>query len=331
MAFNHQVKSLHIFNPDCDYALACDRDFYTPPEQIISLRKQLALTPVYYANEGDAILLLDNPEEKINDLPGYDVAVLKKIDIINWNEINIKKDQLINYKPVPWGWNRNIRRILLDSVGEMRELPNLEQIKIIRDLSHRRITKEFLSYMKPILSKDVEIPNEIKIPQEAISIFLKNKRCYFKAPWSSSGRGILLTDDLELKHVLPWVHGTIRRQGSVMVEKAYTRKLDFATEWNCLEGETRFLGFSVFNVSRRGKYHGNIKGSQNELETLIKNNSSEWSSVYLDYQKKAIDTFIAPFYSGPLGIDMLITDSGAIHPCVEINLRHTMGMLYLNL
>jgi hypothetical protein len=46
---------------------------------------------------------------------------------------------------------------------------------------------------------------------------------------------------------------------------------------------------------------------------------------------KAIDTLIAPHYSGPLGIDMMLyrDDKGeiAINPCVEVNLRMTMGMV----
>ena len=31
-------------------------------------------------------------------------------------------------------------------------------------------------------------------------------------------------------------------------------------------------------------------------------------------------------YVGPVGIDMLADKDGRVNPCVEINLRHTMGM-----
>ena len=39
-------------------------------------------------------------------------------------------------------------------------------------------------------------------------------------------------------------------------------------------------------------------------------------------------------YLGPLGVDMMIVKSGegvAIHPCVEVNVRRTMGMMALDL
>lgn len=114
-----------------------------------------------------------------------------------------------------------------------------------------------------------------------------------------------------------------------MMEKAYNRRLDFATEWICENGKARFIGYSVFNVSRRGKYQSNYNGSQSELLSEINRVSGQWTPKYLEAQRAALDVIVAPHYDGPLGIDMLVTDSRAINPCVELNLRHTMGMLNL--
>ena len=45
----------------------------------------------------------------------------------------------------------------------------------------------------------------------------------------------------------------------------------------------------------------------------------------------AIDELIAPHYDGPVGIDMMFywDENGkiALNPCVEVNLRMTMGMV----
>ena len=45
----------------------------------------------------------------------------------------------------------------------------------------------------------------------------------------------------------------------------------------------------------------------------------------------AIDDLIAPHYDGPVGIDMMLywDENGriALNPCVEVNLRMTMGMV----
>ena len=36
---------------------------------------------------------------------------------------------------------------------------------------------------------------------------------------------------------------------------------------------------------------------------------------------------MAPWYEGPVGVDMLVTSDGNLHPCIEINWRMTMGMV----
>ena len=94
-----------------------------------------------------------------------------------------------------------------------------------------------------------------------------------------------------------------------MMERAYIRRLDFATEWQCRDGEASFLGYSVFNVSRRGKYQSNTTGTQDSLLDLIKSATPKWNPAITEKQKSVLEKLIAPFYSGPLGIDMLVTGS----------------------
>ena len=36
-------------------------------------------------------------------------------------------------------------------------------------------------------------------------------------------------------------------------------------------------------------------------------------------------------YEGPVGVDMMVLHDRMIHPCVEINLRRTMGHVALNI
>ena len=329
------MPTLHIFNPDSDYALSSDREYYTPPSEVLSLRKRLALLPALYAEKGDAILLLDQTSTHFNDLEHYDVACEKSIEILTVSELETKREDFTGYLINPWGWNKNIRRILLDIVPDPSILPSMESLKKIRTLSHRRTTISFLQEIQNSDSEGRYMGSEIKLPkeifdiEEALEMFGQDKRLFFKAPWSSAGRGLLLTDDLERKHVEPWLRGIIKRQGSVMAECAYDRKIDFATEWLSTDKGAEFLGYSVFNVSRRGKYHSNVDGDQTTLKNLI-NSNTPWDlhEIVMD-QKRCIDLLINPFYHGPLGIDMLITNAGNINPCVEINLRHTMGMLKL--
>lgn len=320
------MRKIHVFNPESDYALAAGREYYTPPSQVVELRKNLSLIPAVYASEGDIILLLDQGLD-FGSLAGYDSVEAKGLTIVDREGLHSLLDGDEVFIAEPWGWNYTIRQQLSDYSDIIINYPTIEHIDRLRELSHRRTTIDFLRHMSPVLDTEIQLPKEMTDPEECVKAFCHNNYLFFKAPWSSSGRGILSTEGLDEKRITPWVTGIIRRQGSVIMEKGYRRRLDFATEWMCTNGKATFLGYSIFRVSHRGRYQGNIEGSNEELEEKIRRVSGKWNRHYLDYQRDAIEVLIAPDYDGPLGIDMLITDEGNIHPCVEINLRHTMGML----
>ena len=68
--------------------------------------------------------------------------------------------------------------------------------------------------------------------------------------------------------------------------------------------KAHFAGYSVFETSRRGKYHRNLHGTQTELEAMIRTASDSWNDGILEKIRVAIEQLIAHLYSGPLGIDM---------------------------
>lgn len=323
---------LHIFNPDTDYALANGNQWFTPPQSVVELRKSLALMPALYATPGeDAILLLDIPSKPVDNMQYHKEAMRKNLRIFTIGDLAKSSLHLDEMCVEPWGWNMAMRRFVADKIGDTPGLPTEEDMVRLRELSHRRTTIAFMQQLRKIgiVGDEIETPREIFDTADAIEVYISDKRLYFKSPWSSSGRGILLCDDLELRHVEPWVRGIIERQGSVLMEKAYVRKLDFASEWICADGEVKFLGWSVFSASRRGKYHGQMQGSQQELRDIIAKNAQSAPERMIEAQREVLTRIISPYYNGPAGIDMLITESGAVNPCVEINLRHTMGMLDL--
>lgn len=318
--------TIHIFNPDTDYALAADRRYYTPPAHVVSVRRSLALTPALYATPGDFILLLDCSIKESADLEHYEEAMRKGIKIADMYFLKSHRKLFYGSEIRPWGWNRAIAQFARDYIDNPAGIPSEVQIDALRNLSHRRTTISMQLALADLTADEIEIPKEVFNVDEAMQSYHHNHDLYFKAPWSSSGRGILLTNDLEDKHVEPWLRGVICRQGSVMMEKAYNRKLDFATEW-WLDGENaKFLGYSVFNTSRRGKYHSNIIATQKELNSLIRQAAPQWSDLWLEEIKKALINVAGAKYKGPLGIDMLVTENGNVNPCVEINFRMTMGI-----
>lgn len=343
------MTRIHIFNPDTDYALASGLNFYTPPARIAALRQSMALFPLSFANPGDAILCLDPvPDGGPGCIEGYHEASRRGTDIYfpvtepdrYGHPVTRYRHWITGDTPpaeseiLPWGWNAALRRHLADSGFQPSRLPSPERIRSLRELSHRRTTVTFNRMLADAgltaeKGCDCVIPCELHDTESVLGFVALHPDSYLKAPWSSSGRGVIRTGDLEERHIRPWASGILRRQGAVMAEPTAERVLDFATEWHCRDGHAHFAGLSVFDTSRRGKYIANRHGSHSSLSYMISEAAPGWSGLITDAQRHAIETLIAPGYDGPLGIDMLVDDRGMIRPCIEINLRMTMGMATL--
>lgn len=352
---------IFIFNPESDYALADFSDAYNPPEAVKELRADSALTQHPLCAPGDAILVLDNimsdtdedpstfnsrtPDESPDTLSlasGNQIPILRLADLRHI--FTVHSAEHITFEP--WGWNPAIRHTLIRAGVPDNILPDMEYLKKLRMLSHRRTTIAFNKYMNEEFRSlpDTEflispLPNEFFDIDWAMNMYhdLKkdNKDLFVKQPWSSAGRGVFFTYDIHMDRVRQWMSGAIRRQGSVICETAAHRKLDFATEWIVDEAgyPPRFLGFSVFKTNRRGGYESNVRAPQSQLIHLIKEAAPKFNpDLIVDIQRKALSKVIFESgcpYKGYIGIDMLVDETGAIRACIEINFRCTMGVINL--
>ena len=161
----------------------------------------------------------------------------------------------------------------------------------------------------------------------------------FKSPWSSSGRGVFvgsvdfnpnLNPNLDLNcksSTLKRLQGFLSSQGGFVVDRFYEDKvLDFAMEFVVHKDHTvEFLGYSVFQTGESGAYGYNYVESQEELLRRIDVDAALLHRL-IAYHKEHLAQTV---YHGPVGIDMLKTADGSIHPCLEINLRLNMGILAL--
>ncbi len=244
--------TIHIFNPEHDYALAAFSPFYTPPAEVMDLRRAMALYPLKYAQAGDAILLLDDPHSPIT--PQCGISIITTADLAEFTAAHPDAEFQ------PWGWNPMIRHTLLVSGVPEKMLPSEKWLKMLAGLSHRRSTIEFNRSLNNLLNEynpPAPLPLEFKSVEEALRWEKKNHPVFFKAPWSSSGRGILFTDGLDAeRHIRPWLRGIIRRQGSVMGEFAADKAIDFATEWR-ISTEAPYVDYLLQGVVFLcSKHHG---------------------------------------------------------------------------
>ncbi len=307
---------LHLFNPDNDLSLAADLEYYTPAKAAVALRRSGSLLPWLWADEGDMILVAEDmlPAAREwcekNQLPVEPVAFSPA-----------------EVEPAPWGWSKASRRTFLNAGVAPGCLPDDSQLAAWRALSHRRstITIHHMLGLTP--------PAEAFSAEEAWEeVNRLNGRAMIKTPWSSSGRGVWATTGVSQAKFLTRVSGEISHAGSVMVERLLDKVNDFAALYNVDSGVAEFAGLSLFKTSPTGAYSGNIVLGDRKISDYL---GVDAIAVATEMTGCLGELLAGSGYTGMLGVDMMTyRDAGVeirVEPCVEINLRATMGFAALAL
>ena len=333
---------LHIFNPEHDIALASGLSNFTAPHAGRQLRHDLGFLPAIWAKEGDVVMVDDVDQaraawqklrHRVHTLLGDEILVGAKPEFAP-AKLPLCPEQ--NYCVEPWGWNSALRAQLMRRGLRSEQLPTEEQLQTIRQLSHRRTAGTLLPKLrvKGTVGETFECWTEEQVEQ----LLAQHGHLVLKAPWSSSGRGLrFLSSKQNLKnseHIAGWFHNVVDSQGAVMVEPYYNKVKDFGMEFNSDgEGGIDYLGLSVFHTTN-GAYTGNILATEVVKREMITRYVP--TDLINDIQGKICQELSGVFkgkYRGPFGIDMMLVNGERclLHPCVEINLRRTMGHVALSL
>lgn len=243
----------------------------------------------------------------------------------------------ISYNPhAPvWGWNRSLVYSL--KVAGYKNLPDDDQLQKIRQLSSRKTAVLILRRLI-IENKDLPFVGESFFCEDETSFdsfFNRGENLIMKEPLSGSGRGLRFVHNQPTEVQRNWAQRCIRQQGGVVVEPYYHKIQDFALEYLSTENGIVFSGLSVFQTNSNNVYSGNIIDTQEHLwQYLYKYFQSSIFQKIIFAQIQELNRVFHGHYLGPLGVDMMVIrhhDKLAIHPCVEINVRRTMGELSLHL
>lgn len=324
--FAVEMMTLHVFNPEHDLALAANLSNFTSPRAGRLLRREHGYLPALWATADDVVLVEDvaTAEKGFRQLTGrtYGRFVTKaQVARLPITAVDV------------WGWDLAIRAFLLRQGVEARLLPTEEQIATIRDLSHRRHAGRILAQLQGAgITGEATMTDSLDGVRDILS---RMGRIVVKAPWSSSGRGVRFVEGALTPADEGWVRNIIARQGSVMVEPYYKKVEDFGMEFvSDGEGRVTYLGLSVFETSN-GAYTGNVLASEEEKTIIISRyiTTNLLNNIREKIKVLAGDAFKGK-YQGPFGVDMMVVardgeDGFWLHPCVEINLRRTMGHVAL--
>lgn len=322
-------KALYIFNPEHDLALASGETNYMAPASARRMASELALLPMWYAEEGSAVLAPS----------AYNLGYVKKIQELLGLSVDLMTEPELAIEPNldirPWGWDVALRKRLSGLGMDEALLPSMEQLDGLREYSHRSKAVSLL----PELQLNEYFCGEsyyLKTQEEWKTFVEERECCLLKAPLSGSGKGLNWCKGIFTPFISGWCTRVAASQGGIIAEPIYNKVEDFAMEfYSDGTGEVTFMGYSLFHTGKSGMYEGNRLFSNEAIWKQL----SQYipSKVLTDLEnclKYRLSALVGTVYKGYLGVDMMICRFPEnekpvfrIHPCVEINLRMNMGVV----
>ena len=313
------MKTLYLFNPENDMALASASPYYMVPSNIKKMSADLSALPAWYAPVGSDVLLADERQKEWMEKESRFSLQM------GWS-VGLSPYYI---KVYPWGWNPALIRSLKDADIAQEAMLTDEQMEKVRQLSSRQTAVDLL----PRLRMEQTLGESFAFTSfEKLLMFLeKDEELLLKSPWSGSGKGIQKVKGGLEAPVYGWAKRVISTQGSVVVEPFYQKVVDFAMEFYSDGERVSFVGYSLFEADCRGIYKENVLASDQVIETRLA--SYVPLEVLSEIRKRCVEelgSLLADAYVGYLGVDMMICEEDGtykIHPCVEVNLRMNMGVV----
>jgi hypothetical protein len=337
------MPMIHYFNPGHETAVLNASKHYQPAARIAKMQEDLAFLPAWYADSDDFVfiknLLPDNFLPSIQSLKQPASAICEQT-------LSKQNDKLFNQEISLWG-------ISPQSIHFFEKIDRQYNLSLkipawkeeFRFLGSRFATKEIISELiesVPEIEKAIvpkfysDLPGIEKVCLSALNDGFPDK-LLLKSPYSSSGRGLVwLPPGKPAQSEKQIISGMLKKQSQVSIEIALNKRLDFSMHFEILsEGITQFAGYSVFQTNAKGVYENSLTDSRENLENMIAVYIGKHLLMQVRNQlTELLNKTYSPYYIGNIGVDMLVYESEnqfRLHPCVEINMRKSMGYLAIRL
>ena len=280
-----------IFNPEHDLCLANGNRHFVPPASALR-----------FAREGASLMQVIYPEAAA--VPAVQAGQAYEA-IADGTGDGTRGSIAI----VPWGWNNVLKTQLLKAGIPEGLMPDDSRLEVWRQLQHR-------STLLPLQPES----RAVTLREEVEAMLSLYGGVVLKAPWSGSGRGLRWIGGQMTPHDIRWMDKVVREQRCAIAEPRRRVADDFALEYRVQDGCLLFEGYSLF-LSEQGVYRSNLLLCDEAIADRVgftadrKTDLEDWLALH-----------IAPHYEGPLGVDCIRTEDGAVYVS-ELNLRHTMGLL----
>ena len=285
---------LHYFNPGYELSAKRQQAHYTPTKPVRQLRHDLATLPIYYAAEGEGVLV---PE----DLP-----------------MELRTEQMVSRveagdRIIPWGAAPEVPGIGYD--------PEVMCLLASRELSLELWEKLYEPSLFGPMMPPRRVSEESELPKE--------ERWVAKLDFSSSGRGVFFPRSREELQEMLRRHQELYLEP--WLDRVADRGYEFVRH---PDGGIDYLGVHLFTTGQGRYGASLVAPREVVREQLFRQPTTPSHEEYVAHLLERLRGYDFHGYAGPFGIDTVVWRDGdrlRIAPSVEINLRRTMGHVALEL
>ena len=340
------IPDLYFFNPTCEPSIANGSPYYTAPARLRKFESDIGYLPAWLGTEFDQVVVQGTVDESFNAKIrrlGFKLPEIKSLkqalDDPDW--VAQQKGRLY-----PWGWSPAVYQLFNQVLPSFHD--DFQRSAVA---SWQSAHKDLYSRLTGInlLGKIVEnsdlpwLPDFLDLPvichtlDEIYYEIKRSKKAVVKTPWSSSGRGLLLFPNPDLKNKNDEIlSGMLNQQDFVTVEPWKNKILDISYQFYSQAGQIKYIGRTFFETDHRGRYLRNFLADSPEASDEISGFLEEHHLSVVNLLCKALSqSRYALLYEGWIGVDALIykTESEELkfHPLIEINGRFTMGAIALKI
>jgi hypothetical protein len=340
------APDIYFFNPTCEPAIANGSPYYTAPALLRKFESDLGYLPGWLGAENDQVMVKGNVDQSFQDkmntlgfrLPQF-LKLEKSLSDPEW--LSFPKGRLC-----PWGWSPAVYQLFKDVLPTCTD--DFQHSAIARWLPQHKNLYSRLTAVG-LLEKTVRngsntwLPGSDDLPivcnsheqiYAALDLFAQG---VVKSPWSSSGRGLLIFPNVDTKKKNDeLISGMLNQQGFVTVEPWLNKVLDLSYQFTSLAGKIRYMGRSLFETDRKGRYIRNFLTDNPKVRDEVWEFLEEHNRQVVDWLSDGLSqSHYAALYEGWIGVDAMIYRSAEgnlkFHPMVEINGRYTMGAVAMKM
>ncbi len=336
-SFISNMPKLYLFNPGHEEALRAPRhQAYTPPKVVRQMMYDLYELSYLLAEHGDYVLRPTSIE--LGDFCLYDYQG-QEVEPSSLGTTSLELEMwalepFVQELVVAWGRRCGLRLSYQIISETYYQLSHRSTARLLLD--HLEAYYPIPRWLFPRWLDGSEAPEEVRTwLSELEGEGVLPSGVMLKRPFTSSGRGVMALPTRQVYQEAESLLGQARRGQGISLEPRLEVVGNYALLFYLSEGKATHRYISTFATDPKGgtAYTGNLllpQDVQRDLLSSLLPQAVSWEQWLAGY-RSFLEAHIAPHYSGWVGVDLFAyTDSQgglSLHPCVEINLRCTMGVL----